>query len=184
MNEKETAVADNQSLQLEPVRLERTLGRIIFLLIILVAVINVPFDRNGRNLARAMPDSTALVIRDGLLLKGSGPEVYVLEANRRRWISTLDAFQWYGYHWQQVHQVEDEFLRQFEEGKPIHLLLKCPTSSHVYALEDGAKRWIKDIPTFQAQGYVWEDIQLVNCAELDRLPAGLPIPEDAGQPPS
>ena len=102
--EKETAVADNQSLQLEPVRLERTLGRIIFLLIILVAVINVPFDRNGRNLARAMPDSSALVIRDGLLLKGSGPEVYVLQDNQRRWISTLDAFQWYGYHWQQVHE--------------------------------------------------------------------------------
>ena len=179
MNEKETAVTHSQSLQLE-----RTLGRIIFLLIILVALINIPFNRSGNNLARAMPDNSALVIRDGLLLKGSGPEVYVLEDNQRRWISTLDAFEWYGYHWQQVHEVEDEFLQQFEEGKPIHLLLKCPTSPHVFALEDGAKRWIKDIPTFQAQGYVWEDVQLFNCEELDRWPDGLPIPEDAGQPPS
>ena len=66
MNEQETAVPTH-SLQLE-----RTLSRIVFLLIIVVAVINVPLGRNGRNLARAMPDNSALVIRDGLLLKGSG----------------------------------------------------------------------------------------------------------------
>jgi hypothetical protein len=53
----------------------------------------------------------------------------------------------------------------------------------VFALEEGAKRWIKDIPTFEAQGYVWEDVQLTNCDELNRLPDGLPIPEEAGQPP-
>ncbi len=179
MNEQETAVTDNQSVQLE-----RTLGRIIFLLIILVAVINIPFNRSGKNLARAMPDSSALVIRDGLLLKGSGSKVYVLEDNQRRWISSLDAFQRFGYHWQQVHEVEDAFLQQFEEGRPIHLLLKCPTSPHVFALENGAKRWIKDIPTFDAQGYVWEDVQITNCDELNRLPDGLPIPENAGPPPA
>lgn len=178
MNEEETAVTTNKSSQLE-----FTLGRIIFLLIILVAVINIPFNRSGQNLARAMPDSSALVIRDGLLLKGSGPEVYVLENNQRRWISTLDAFQWYGYQWQRVHEVEDEFLQQFAEGQPIHLLLKCPTSPHVYVLEDGKKRWIKDIPTFEAQGYIWEDIQLTNCEQLAALPDGRPIPEDAGPPP-
>ncbi len=179
MNEQETAVTADK-----PMQLERTLGRIIFLLIILVAVINIPFARGGKNLARAMPDSSALVIRDGLLLKGSGPEVYVLENNQRRWISSLDAFEWYGYRWQQVHEVEDAFLQQFEEGRPIHLLLKCPTSPHVFALENGAKRWIKDIPTFDAQGYVWEDVQITNCDELNRLPNGRPIPEDAGWPPS
>jgi hypothetical protein len=179
MNGKETAVTGKQSLQFE-----KTIGRIIFLLIIMVTVINIPFNRSGLNLARAMPDSNALVIRDGLLLKGSGPEVYVLQDNQRRWISSLEAFHGNGYQWQQVHEVEDEFLMQFEEGKPIHLLLKCPASPHVYALEDGARRWIKDIPTFQAEGYVWEDIQLRNCEEIARLPLGVPIPEDAGTPPS
>jgi hypothetical protein len=177
MNEQETAVSTH-SLQLE-----RTLNRIVFLLIILVAVINVPLGRNGRNLARAMPDNSALVIRDGLLLKGSGPEVYVLQDNQRRWITTLDAFEWYGYHWQQVHEVDDEFLQQFEEGRPIYLLIKCPTSPHVYLLEDGVKHWIKDIATFQAEGYLWEDVQLMDCAEMERLVNGRSIPQDAGWPP-
>jgi hypothetical protein len=178
MDAKETAVTGTKSLQFE-----KTIGRIMFLLILVVAVINIPINRSGLNLARAMPDSSALVIRDGLLLKGSGPEVYVLQDNQRRWIGSLEAFHGNGYHWQQVHEVENEFLTQFEEGKPIHLLLKCPTSPHVYVLEDGTRHWIEDIHTFQTEGYAWEDIQLRNCEEIDRLPLGVPIPEDAGTPP-
>ena len=81
------------------------------------------------------------------------------------------------------NEVDDAFLAQFEEGRPIHLLLKCAASPHIYALEDGAKRWIKDIPTFEAHQYVWEDIRPIGCAELRGLPDGAPIPEDAGRPP-
>ncbi|MCI0574902.1 MAG: hypothetical protein L0332_12490 [Chloroflexi bacterium] len=165
------------------IHLERLLGRLFLVLVGIVIVVNIPFNRYGTNLARAAPDSAALVIRDGLLLKGSGPDVYVLENNQRRWITTLDAFTWFGYRWEQVHQVEDEFLESFEEGRPIYLLLKCEASPHVYALEDGNKRWIKDIPTFEAQGFLWEDIKFVSCPSLRRMPDGLPIPEDAGRPP-
>jgi hypothetical protein len=153
------------------------------ILALLLILINIPFNRYGTSLARAMPDSASLIIRDGLLLKGSGDEVYVLENNRLRWITTLEAFEHYGYRWSQVHQVEDAFLDDFELGLPIHLLLKCQTSPHIYALEDGEKRWIKDIPTFEAQGYLWDDVEFVSCDYLRGLPDGPPIPEDAGPPP-
>lgn len=159
------------------------LARLFVALVVLVIIVNIPFNRYGTNLARALPDSAALVIRDGLLLKGSGGEVYVLQDNRLRWITTLDAFTHYGYQWSSVHVVEDAFLQKFEVGRPIHLLLKCRASPHVYALEDGQKRWIKDIPTFEAQGYLWVDIKFISCEELRRLPDGPPIPEDAGPPP-
>jgi hypothetical protein len=166
-----------------PVHLDSMLRRLAIALLLLIIIINIPFNRYGTNLARAMPDAEAFVIRDGVLLKGSGPEVYTLENNQRRWITTLDAFEWYGYTWEQVHEVEDSFLENFEEGLPVHLLLKCPSSPHVYALEDGQKRWIKDIPTFEAQQYVWEDIKFVTCQELRDIPNGPPIPPDAGTPP-
>jgi|GEM_PF-471688 len=159
------------------------LARLFVVLVVLVIIVNIPFNRYGTNLARALPDSAALVIRDGLLLKGSGEEVYVLQDNRLRWITTLDAFTYYGYRWASVHVVEDAFLERFERGLPIHLLLKCRASPHVYALEDGQKRWIKDIPTFETQGYLWEEIKFISCEELRSLPDGLPIPEDAGPPP-
>lgn len=174
------------NLPLEPlptIHLERTLSRWSIILAVLIIIVNIPFNRFGTSLARAMPDEQALIVRDGLVIKGTGDEVYVLEDNQKRWITTLDAFEWYGYNWDQVHIVEDEFLDEFSDGRPIYLLLKCGASPHVYALENGTKRWIKDIPTFVSQGFVWEDIKFVSCGFLRDLPQGTPIPADAGTPP-
>ena len=127
--------------------------------------------------------SDPLVIRDGLVLKGSGTGIYRLEDNKLRWISSMDAFEHLGLTWKDVHVVDDGFLEQFEMGHPIHLILKSQNSPHIYALENGKKRWIKDIQTFTAEGYVWDDVQLVGCANLRNLPDGPSIPEDAGPPP-
>jgi len=168
---------------LPSIGLGRTLGRLLLVLAVLVVLINIPINRYGTSLARIMPDTAALVIRDGLVLKGSGPEIYVLEDGKLRWISSLEAFEFFGYRWEQVHVVDDSFLEQFEKGKPIHVLLKCQGSPHIYALENGQKRWIKDIPTFEAEGYKWEDVKIVSCDYLRSLPDGPPIPEDAGPPP-
>ncbi len=168
---------------LPSINLGRTLGRLLLVLVALVVVINVPITRYGTSLARIMPDTASLVIRDGLVLKGSGTDIYVLEDDKLRWISSLEAFEFFDYRWEQVHIVEDSFLEQFEPGRPVHVLLKCEGSPHIYALENGQKRWIKDIPTFEAQGYLWEDLKSVSCDYLRSLPDGPPIPEDAGPPP-
>ncbi len=168
---------------LPSIKLGRSLGRLLLVLVVLVVLINIPINRYGTSLARIMPETTALVIRDGLVLKGSGPEIYVLEDNKLRWISSLEAFEFFGYRWEQVHLVDDSFLEQFEKGQPIHVLLKCEGSPHIYALENGQKRWIKDIPTFEAEGYVWEDVEFVSCDYLRSLPDGPPIPKDAGPAP-
>lgn len=165
------------------IHLNRIIGRLAILIALLIVLINIPVTRYGVSLARIMPDTASLIIRDGLVLKGSGPEIYVLEDNKLRWISTLEAFEFFGYTWDQVHIVDDKFLDEFERGRPIHVLLKCESSPHIYALENGVKRWIKDIPTFVEEGYIWEDVKLVSCDYLRNLPDGPPIPEDAGPPP-
>jgi len=153
------------------VGLDRTLGRFLLLVVALIVALNVPVNRHGVSLARMMPDSAALIIRDGLVLKGSGPEIYILQNDRLRWISSLDAFEHLGLKWGNVHVVEDSFLARFEIGRPI------------YRLENNQKRWIRDIDTFLAEGHVWEDVRLVACEYLRGIPDGLPIPEDAGEPP-
>jgi hypothetical protein len=161
----------------------KMLGRLAILILILVAVVNIPVTRYGVSLARILPDTSSLIIRDGLVLKGSGPEIYVLESNELRWISSLDAFEHLGLAWQDVHIVEDEFLGRFEKGRPIHILLKCQASPHVYRLENDQKRWIKDIDTFLAEGHVWQDVRFVSCNYLRSSPNGPSIPEDAELPP-
>jgi hypothetical protein len=168
---------------LPSINLGRAMARLFMVLGVLVVLINIPLNLQGVSLARMIPDSAALIIRDGLVLKGSGPDIYVLQDNKLRWISSIEAFGYFGYQWDEVHVVEDSFLGQFEKGRPIHVLLKCPTSPHIYALENGRKRWIRDIPTFLAEGYVWEDVKIVDCYYLRQLPNGATIPENAGPPP-
>ena len=171
---------------LEPlpsIQLDKMLRRLALAVGVLILLINIPFNRTGLSLARAMPDAQSLIIRDGLVLKGSGERIYVLENNQKRWISSLEAFEWFGYRWEQVNGVDDAFLDRFADGRPLYVLLKCQTSPHIYALEDGQKRWIKDIRTFEAEGFVWEDVKFESCGVLRQIPTGDPIPPDAGPSP-
>jgi hypothetical protein len=87
-----------------------------------------------------------------------------------------------GYEWEQVHVVDDQFLQDFPEGRPIHVLQKCAESPHIYRIEDGRKRWIRDIATLESEGHAWGDVQIVPCVELSAKPSGSPIPPDAGTP--
>lgn len=166
--------------RLPSINMGKMLWRLALLVAVLLVVINIPVNQYGVSLARIMPESSSLIIRDGLVLKGSGPEFYMLEENRLRWISSMDAFEHLGLAWRDVHVVEDSFLERFEEGRPIHVLLKCNGSDHIYRLENEQKRWIKDIDTFLAEGHEWEDVRFVSCGYLRDLPTGPSIPEDAG----
>ena len=68
-------------------------------------------------------------------------------------------------------------IQQIVFDRPEPILLKCPTSPHIYLLEAGQKRWVKDIPTFEAEGYRWSDVtELVTCADLRSVPDGETIP--------
>jgi hypothetical protein len=69
----------------------------------------------------------------------------------------------------------------YEDAAPI--LLKCSRSPHIYLLEEGEKRWINSIETFNDRGYVWRDVHFIECDDLRSIPDGVPIPADAGPPP-
>lgn len=169
--------------RLPTINMGKMIGRLaLFLALVLVAV-NIPVTRYGVSLARILPERTSLIIRDGLILKGSGPEIYKLEDNQLRWISSMDAFEHLGLTWGDVHVVEDTFLDKFEKGRAIHVLLKCRQSPHIYRLENEAKRWIRDMETFESEGHEWDDVRFVSCEYLRNLPDGPTIPEDAGSPP-
>ena len=167
-----------------PSHAAQMMGRLALGLLVAIVLINIPFNRHGTTLATALPDSTALVVKDGLVVKEENDEkIYVYQNDQFRWISSLDAFEHRGYTWGDVHIVEDGYLDRFEIGTPLHVLLKCRNSPHIYRLEDGEKRWIRDITTFEAEGHVWEDVRFVTCARLRELPDGETIPPGSGPPP-
>jgi len=167
-----------------PPHAARFIGRLTLGLLVAVIAINIPFNRHGTTLATAMPDTASLIIRNGLVVKEEDdPEIYVYQNGKFRWISSLDAFEHYGYTWGDVHIVKDGWLDDFEIGAPIHVLLKCPDSPHIYRLENDVKRWIVNIETFEAEGHVWEDVRFVSCEYLRSIPNGETIPPGSGPPP-
>ncbi len=77
-----------------------------------------------------------------------------------------------------------ESIQRIAFVQPPPILLKCPESPHIYLLERGQKRWVKDIPTFETQGYRWMDVNGgVSCADLRSVPDGETIPPGSGPPP-
>jgi hypothetical protein len=167
-----------------PSHAARLMGRLALGLLVAVVLVNIPLNRHGTTLATAMPDSAALVVRDGLVVKEEDDEeIYVYQDGKFRWISSMDAFEHFGYTWGDVHVVRDGYLKRFEIGSPIHVLLKCRQSPHIYRLEGGEKRWIRDIATFTAEGHIWEDVRFVTCGYLRDLPDGETIPPGSGPPP-
>ena len=167
-----------------PSHAARLMGRLALGLLVAIVLVNIPFNRHGTTLATALPDSAALVVIDGLVVKEKNDEkIYVFQNDQFRWISSLDAFEHFHYNWGDVHIVEDGYLDRFEIGTPLHVLLKCQSSPHIYRLEGGEKRWIRDIVTFEAEGHIWEDVRFVSCGYLRGLPDGETIPPDSGPPP-
>ena len=125
-----------------------------------------------------------------------------LRVNKKSWLSRLHsafatgavaytiwalvvilAIPWlFGIDQGEVSQLPESVQKIVYETSPP-ILLKCTQSPHVYLLDEGEKRWIQDIPTFEAQGYQWREVKRVSCDVLDAVPDGLPIPKDAGEPP-
>ena len=168
----------------EPSHAARLMGRLAVWLLVAIVLVNIPFSSHGTTLVTAMPDAASYVVRDGFVVKETDDqEIYVYQKGQFRWISSLDAFDHYGYTWKDVHIVPDGYLDRYEIGSPIHVLLKCAESPHIYRLEEGRKRWIRDISTFDAEGHVWDDVRFVSCHTLRGLPDGETIPADAGPPP-
>jgi hypothetical protein len=151
---------------------------------IIIVLINIPLNAQGTALARSIPSTASLIIRNGLVVKEStSPDIWVYREGAFHRIADLEAFEQLGYRWQDVHIVNPGFLTPFAKGSPRYVLLKCASSPHFYRIEAGRKRWIVDIPTFEAEGYIWQDLKVVPCADLRDLPDGESIPPGHGAPP-
>jgi hypothetical protein len=159
----------------------RSLGQILIVLVVALVLVNIPIRYGGTGLAQSVPHPTPVIIYDGVLLKGSGPEIYALEDHKLRWVSSPEALDYYFYQ-HDIYVVEDSLLEDFGKGRSIHRLVTCPYSPYIYALENGQKRWLKDLPTGN-KARAWDEVNMVSCDYLRHLPEGSPIPKDDAPPP-
>jgi hypothetical protein len=156
----------------------RSLAQILIVLVVLLAVVNIPINQLGFGLAHLKTETRPIVIYDGMLLKGSGPELYLLDDHKLRLISNPTASGRY-FRLQNVRTVEDRFLEQFGQGPPIRYLIKCNEQPDIYAieLENGRqKRLVQQPPPTGTKR--WDQIHTVSCDFLHNLPDGPPITDE------
>ena len=165
------------SVQQEPASGHR-LWQIFVILVVLLVMVNIPFNSFGTGLAHISPETTAMVIYDNMVLQGSGPEVYVLDNYKLRLVSSEEAFQKY-FRKRRIRFVSDKILDQFEQGELVRRLITCRGQGYVYALENGQKRRIEK-PNVAGGVRPWDDVQVISCSALKRLPLGSPVAAGEG----
>ena len=58
-------------------------------------------------------------VKSPLLVKGSEEKFYVIEKNKRRWVSSEEVFMKNKFDWNTVYKVDEKALKNIPKGKPL-----------------------------------------------------------------
>jgi hypothetical protein len=137
---------------------------------------------------KSIPDYAPLPVRaiafkDGTLIRGSLPAVYVISGNKRRLIPDEATFKASGYKWENVRIISDLNLNAIPElsSTSTRVVFKDGTllkgsREAIYVISSGRRRLIPNGQTFDALGYRWENVQQISDGQLDSIPEMLPLP--------
>ncbi len=107
------------------------------------------------------------------LVKGSGPEIFLIQNGERRWITDSRTFDAYGFNYSDVKEIFDEELNVYLEGTPITkngTLIKG-SASEVYIIINGIRRLVRP-SVFNKHQFRREDINSVSDQKLLSIPEG------------
>jgi len=110
------------------------------------------------------------------LIKGSGPEVYVLENGVRHWIPNPKTFEYLRYKWTNVKTISGNLLNSYPLGKKMSKYSAYPDGSlvkggdpQVYLIELDKKRWIPNPEVFEKSDFGWKYIIEISDRKLKRI---------------
>ena len=117
---------------------------------------------------------------DGMLIKGSGPKVWVIADGKRRHVADPAAFARLGYDWKNLIQIPDADVAQYEEDDaldgedqaPEGALLRVEGDPKVYRIEGGRRKHVPNPDVFEAQRLRWTHVQIVKDDVVSELPTG------------
>lgn len=119
-------------------------------------------------------------IPDGSLVKGSGPDVYLLQLGLRRHVFSLQNFVAWGFSFANVRTVSDTELAAYPVGQPLLDLFATGgliqgSGPAVYVMDGGVKRHAVSAEMFAQCGYQWDQITHIPDSLLDATPTGNPL---------
>jgi hypothetical protein len=125
-------------------------------------------------------------LADGNLLKGSAPDVYVMEAGQKRHAVSREVFLACGYYWDAIFTVPDSLMDAIPTGPPLDGS-SCPkptftdgtllkgTASTVWVMEGGQKRHAVSAEVFLGCGYQWGNVNRIADSTIAAVPDGPPL---------
>lgn len=90
------------------------------------------------------------------------PRVYVIVNNFKRHVPNPAVFNSYGYKWSDIKVVPASESAKYQ----VTTLMRVQGDPKVYAIENGARKWITSPAEFNSKGYKWDAIVEVNAAEI------------------
>ncbi len=112
-----------------------------------------------------------LPVKFNARLPGNPTIYYITEAGLKRPISP-EVFSSYPDNSEEnIQTIDKETLDLY----PDNLLIHLSSGSPVYKLENGIKKHVPKVEVFNALGFDWNSIALVNQLELDSYPEGEPL---------
>jgi hypothetical protein len=94
------------------------------------------------------------------LVKGSGPQVYLILQNQKRLIADSATFQSVGLQWYDINQISDTTLNNYPTGQLITRLLKG-SSPAIYWMDGGYKRLIPSLTRFYQLNFFFSNVVTV-----------------------
>lgn len=124
----------------------------------------------------------AVALANGMLVRGSGSEVYFMENGMRRWIVSEKVFNDLVFQWDRIHIISDEDVLNYPRGKDITSGSQYPNNAlvradgvKVYIVERGARRWVETEQDFINLGLDWRAVQDISPTRLARVSQGKTI---------
>ena len=121
----------------------------------------------------------------GTIIRGQAETAYLIENGTKRPFPSAEIFLSHGYQWQQIIQVDDNFLKSFPDGPPMTFrngtLLK-ESQDMIFVVEHGRKRPLLHGDTFYQLGYQLKDVKTVSDQILASLEDGSPLTSAEAHP--
>ena len=113
------------------------------------------------------------------LIKGTGPEVYILENSVKRWIPDPETFEYRRYKWTNIKTISDALLASYPQGDDLSKYSDYPEGTllrgsgpEVYLIELGKRRWFPNPAIFEGNNFGWKYIYQIDDDKLDEIDQG------------
>ncbi len=132
-------------------------------------LMNLGFEKT--NIRQVQEEKLKRIPQQPLLVKGSGPAVYLINNGKASWIQSEKIFKALGYDMNAVIDAKDADLNKF----PRTPMLVTGTDQKIFLVDKDKRYWISSAELFNRLGYDWNAVITLSDQLIKKIPEGSPI---------